>query len=215
MSTSGRGRGRGRGRGSGIPTTAEQLAQLISHYVDTAINQHVTNQNLGHGRGLGATGGSTIGQTNDAQVNRCSYKTFQACHPRVFSGADGPLDVIRWIEKMESVMAISNCADNQKVKYATCSFQDEALSWWNSQRQTLGDTAAYGLSWEQLKEMMLKEYCPQTELQKLEAEFWNLTMEGAEIRAYTSRFNDLARLVPRMVTPEYARIERYIWGLAP
>ncbi|XP_076934013.1 uncharacterized protein LOC143600119 [Bidens hawaiensis] len=40
-------------------------------------------------------------------------------------------------------------------------------------------------------------------------------MEGADIGGYTSRFNALARLVPRLVTPEYARIERYIWGLAP
>ena len=40
-------------------------------------------------------------------------------------------------------------------------------------------------------------------------------MKGAEVRAYTNGFNELARLVPRLVTPEYARIERYMWGLAP
>ncbi|XP_022040526.1 DNA-binding protein HEXBP-like [Helianthus annuus] len=40
-------------------------------------------------------------------------------------------------------------------------------------------------------------------------------MEGLNVRAYTSRFNDLQRLVPRMVTPEYVKVERYIWGLSP
>ncbi|XP_076913608.1 uncharacterized protein LOC143572301 [Bidens hawaiensis] len=40
-------------------------------------------------------------------------------------------------------------------------------------------------------------------------------MEGADVNTYMSRFNTLARLVPRLVNPEYVRIERYIWGLAP
>ena len=40
-------------------------------------------------------------------------------------------------------------------------------------------------------------------------------MEGPDVQGYTLRFNNLARLVPRLVTPEYVRIERYIEGLAP
>ena len=39
-------------------------------------------------------------------------------------------------------------------------------------------------------------------------------MKGSEITAYTNRFNDLAVLCPGMVTPEYKKVERYIWGLA-
>nr|XP_043639252.1 uncharacterized protein LOC122610324 [Erigeron canadensis] len=33
--------------------------------------------------------------------------------------------------------------------------------------------------------------------------------------AYTNRFNELVSLCPGMVTPEYKKIERYIWGLPP
>ncbi|XP_076950779.1 uncharacterized protein LOC143623856 [Bidens hawaiensis] len=40
-------------------------------------------------------------------------------------------------------------------------------------------------------------------------------MEGADIGTHTSWFNALARLVPQLITLEYVRIERYIWGLAP
>ncbi|GJR71700.1 hypothetical protein Tco_0084065 [Tanacetum coccineum] len=32
---------------------------------------------------------------------------------------------------------------------------------------------------------------------------------------YTTRFHELAKLVPHMVTPEDKRIDSYIWGLAP
>ena len=63
--------------------------------------------------------------------------------------------------------------------------------------------------------MLLKEYCPRGEIQKLVQEFWNLTMKDSEIQAYTTRFTELAGLCPGMVNPEYKKVERYIWGLAP
>ncbi|GKC22500.1 hypothetical protein Tco_1024650 [Tanacetum coccineum] len=40
-------------------------------------------------------------------------------------------------------------------------------------------------------------------------------MVGSDIDGYTARFYELARLVPRMVTPESQRVNRYIRGLAP
>ncbi|XP_076955527.1 uncharacterized protein LOC143630375 [Bidens hawaiensis] len=148
-------------------------------------------------------------------VPGCTYKTFQGCKPRPFTRAEGPLEIIRWIEKIESVMNISDCTPAQRVMYGVCSFEDEALEWWNSLIQNMGEDAAYLLTWDELKELLLKEYCPRNELQKIEYVFWTLKMEGADIGTYTSRFNALARLVPRLVTPEYVRIERYLWGLAP
>ena len=63
--------------------------------------------------------------------------------------------------------------------------------------------------------MLMEKYCPRSELQKLESEFWNLSMSGAEITSYTTRFHELSHLVPHIVTPEYKRVERYIWGLSP
>ncbi|XP_023760065.1 uncharacterized protein LOC111908470 [Lactuca sativa] len=62
--------------------------------------------------------------------------------------------------------------------------------------------------------MLVEDYCPREEIQKLEQELWTLTMKGSEITAYTARFNDLAVMCPALVTPKYKKIERYIWGLA-
>ncbi|XP_024963597.1 uncharacterized protein LOC112503841 [Cynara cardunculus var. scolymus] len=39
-------------------------------------------------------------------------------------------------------------------------------------------------------------------------------MKGDDISAYTTRFHELANLVPHLMTPEVVRIERYIWGLS-
>ncbi|GJR97611.1 putative reverse transcriptase domain-containing protein [Tanacetum coccineum] len=44
----------------------------------------------------------------------------------------------------------------------------------------------------------MKEYCPDDEIQKLESEFWNHEMVGSDIDGYTTRFHELARLVPHM-----------------
>ncbi|GKE08072.1 hypothetical protein Tco_1411623 [Tanacetum coccineum] len=61
----------------------------------------------------------------------------------------------------------------------------------------------------------LIEFCPSHEMQKLETELWNHVMVGAGHAAYTDRFDELARLVPHLVTPESRKIERYVYGLAP
>jgi hypothetical protein len=74
---------------------------------------------------------------------------------------------------------------------------------------------ANSIPWVEFTEMLREEYCSRNEIQKLEQEFWNLSMNNADIKGYTNRFQDLCRLCPTMVTPEYKKIERYIWGLAP
>ena len=63
--------------------------------------------------------------------------------------------------------------------------------------------------------MMEKKYCSRAEIQKLEVEFWNLKMDRPKIPEYIQRFHDLSRVVPYLVKPEFKRIERFIWGLAP
>nr|GEU70648.1 retrovirus-related Pol polyprotein from transposon TNT 1-94 [Tanacetum cinerariifolium] len=48
--------------------------------------------------------------------------------------------------------------------------------------------------------MMIEEFCPSYEMQKLETEFWNHAMVGADHAAYTDRFHELARLAPHLVS---------------
>ncbi|GKE51069.1 reverse transcriptase domain-containing protein [Tanacetum coccineum] len=65
------------------------------------------------------------------------------------------------------------------------------------------------------KALLVEEFCPSNEMERLENEFWNHKMVGANHAAYTDRFHELAKLVPHLVTPESARIKRYVAGLAP
>ncbi|GJS04808.1 reverse transcriptase domain-containing protein [Tanacetum coccineum] len=55
--------------------------------------------------------------SNNNNGNGCSYKEFLACQPKEFDGKGGTIAYTRWVEKMESMIDMSNCAINQRVKY--------------------------------------------------------------------------------------------------
>nr|GEY05762.1 reverse transcriptase domain-containing protein [Tanacetum cinerariifolium] len=116
---------------------------------------------------------------------------FLACKPRYFDGKGGAIVLSRWIKKMELVMDISGCVNNQKVKYAASSLINKALTWWNTQIQARGHEAALGMMWEEFKALLMEELCPSNEIEKLENEFLNHAMVGANHVAYIDRFYKL------------------------
>ncbi|GJU94254.1 putative reverse transcriptase domain-containing protein [Tanacetum coccineum] len=121
------------------------------------------------------------GERTDARRGRGSGRGIadNACQPKEFDGKGGAIAYTRWVKKMESVIDMSNCAINQRVKNV-----------------------------EDFKTLLRDEYCPHNEIQKLENESWNHIMVGASHAAYTNRFHELAKLVPRLVTPKFKRINR-------
>ncbi|KAI3499626.1 hypothetical protein L1887_35430 [Cichorium endivia] len=183
------------------------VAQLVAQQLMAAIPNIVTQVTAG----LNSAQGSQGGNRNNAE-RECTYKSFMACKPKEFHGKEGAVGLLKWIDSMESVLHISKCTEGNKVEFATCMLHDRALTWWKNQVQTRGREAAYQLSWEDQKKLLIEEYCPKDELQKLESELWNHSMEGTQIEKYIVRFHELARLVPHMVTPEEKRIDRFIWG---
>ncbi|GJS99600.1 putative reverse transcriptase domain-containing protein [Tanacetum coccineum] len=104
----------------------------------------------------------------------------------------------KWKPKMEYVQDMSGCSVNQKVKYTAGSFVGKALTWRNSQIRTLSQEVVVSMSWNDFKFMMIEEFCPSHEMQKLKTELWNHAMVGACHAAYTDRFHELARLVPHL-----------------
>ncbi|GJW86943.1 putative reverse transcriptase domain-containing protein [Tanacetum coccineum] len=77
---------------------------------------------------------------------------------------------------------------------------------------TLSQEVVVSMSWNDFKFMMIEDFFPSHEMQKLETEYWNHAMVGASHAAYTDRFHELARLVPYLVTPKSRKIQRYISG---
>ncbi|GKE57429.1 putative reverse transcriptase domain-containing protein [Tanacetum coccineum] len=128
-------------------------------------------------------------------------------------GTEGVVRLTRWFKKMENMFNINNCPSKYQVKYATCTLQDSALTWWNSYKRIIGVDVAYTMNWAGLMRLMTEVYCPRNEIQKTETELWNLTVKGNDLIAYTQRFQELILLCTRMVPDEEDRVERFIGGL--
>src|ERR1043165_8255173 len=137
------------------------------------------------------------------------------CKPHNFSGTEGAVGLLRWLEKIESVFSMCSCPDGDRVKYASATLEGQALTWWNSTTQTMGIREAHAMPWAEFVQLLKNEYCPRDEIQKLEHEVWNHKMVGSEIEAYTARHNELAVLCPDLHAPEYQRHEHYVAGLVP
>ncbi|GJY18074.1 putative reverse transcriptase domain-containing protein [Tanacetum coccineum] len=186
------------GANRGAPDFSMIIAQQLQNLLPVMLAQENVGNVLVNGNRVG-----------------CSYKELLDCNPKEYDGKGGVVVLTRWIEKMENVQDMSGCSNDQKVKYTVGSFMGKALTWWNSQICTLSREVAVSMSWNDFKFMMIQEFCPSHEMQKLESELWNHAMVGAGHAAYTDRFHELARLVPHLVTPESRMIERYVYGLAP
>ncbi|GJV50688.1 putative reverse transcriptase domain-containing protein [Tanacetum coccineum] len=135
--------------------------------------------------------------------NGCSYNGFMACNPKVYA-KEGAIALTAMIEKMEELIDNSGCSENQKVKYPASSFVNKALTWWNTQIQARGREATIGMSWTDFKALLVEEFCPSNEMEKLESEFWNHKMTGSNpCRLYRSfQTTNWPKLVPQLVTLE-------------
>ncbi|GKD79253.1 hypothetical protein Tco_1341874 [Tanacetum coccineum] len=74
------------------------------------------------------------------------------------TGTERVVVLSQWFEKMESVFHISNCAVENQVKFATCTFLGNALTWWNSHMKTVTQDVAYAMDWKALKKVMTVKY---------------------------------------------------------
>ncbi|GJR19686.1 putative reverse transcriptase domain-containing protein [Tanacetum coccineum] len=105
------------------------------------------------------------------------------------------------------------CAVACQVKFATCTLQGNALTWWNSHVKTTTPEAAHAMPWRTLKKMMTDKYCPRGEIKKLEFEMWNLKVKGNDVVTYSQRFQELALMCDRMFPEEIDQVEKYVGGL--
>nr|GEU47086.1 putative reverse transcriptase domain-containing protein [Tanacetum cinerariifolium] len=117
-------------------------------------------------------------------AGKCSYKEFMSCQPFNFKGSEGAIGLIWWFERTESVFSHSNCIEDCKVKFATGTLIEEALSWWNSFAQPIGIEEAYKITWVEFKKLLIKKYYLWTKIQKMEDEFYHLTVKGNDLKSY-------------------------------
>lgn len=131
-----------------------------------------------------------------------------------FSGSEGAVSALRWLEKTKAMLAISKCMEEDKVLYACNLFLNKALEWWNTIRQIKGNEKMSQMNWTDFKELVIRKFCPIHEKEQAQARFLNHRMMGVDCKTYMKFFFEYALLVPHLATPESELITRYIWGLA-
>ncbi|KAI3822127.1 hypothetical protein L1987_09708 [Smallanthus sonchifolius] len=116
----------------------------------------------------------------------CNYKSFRGCDPPKFDGRKDVVATFEWIERMNGMINISECCDDQMVKFSTHLFTNEALSWWRSIERIKSSAEMKKMKWDDMKKLLITKFCPQ---------------------------NEIDRLVPHLVDAEEKRIKYYIKGV--
>ncbi|GJS78191.1 hypothetical protein Tco_0728072 [Tanacetum coccineum] len=150
----------------------KRVAKAIEKYEKTRADSNNT----------GGSGSTNTGGTVVPEMHGCSYKTFMNGKPHSFKGTEGVVGLKRWFEKMEQVFEICKCAEDDKVKFAMCTFEGRALTWWNRNVQTLGLANANQIPWSNVKAMMTTEYCPATEAINMARELVKQAIQGRAAR---------------------------------
>ncbi|GJZ93032.1 putative reverse transcriptase domain-containing protein [Tanacetum coccineum] len=190
-----------------------RMREIIRDQVTTSMNEFMANMNRGTG-GAGAGGAGARG----------GWRPDCAGAVRAGAGGDGAgVDGAGGAGAGgdgHSRSEVTGCIyydlkkEKDKVKFASATLQGRVLTWWNGRTASMGIDAANGTPWAKVRKWMTEEFCPQSVLQRLEQELYNLKLKGTDIDGYTNRFHELALLCPRMVEPEQVKVEQYIRGLS-
>ncbi|GJW93877.1 hypothetical protein Tco_0173549 [Tanacetum coccineum] len=165
----------------------KSVKKIVEKRVAKAIEKY--EKTRADSNNAGGSGSINTGGTIVPEMHGCSYKTFMNGKPHSFKGTEGVVGLKRWFEKIEQVFEICKCAEDDKVKFAMCTFEGCALTWWNGNVQTLGLANANQIPWSN-----------------------TLTLKGDDIEAYSNCFHELVLRCPELVSTKSKKIEKYIRG---
>ncbi|KAJ0448931.1 putative nucleotidyltransferase, Ribonuclease H [Helianthus annuus] len=184
----------------------KRLAAIIAKSVAKAVSNVYENVSK-------STDESRTDAPKDASKAAFSFKQFKACRPKEFTGEDGPTAMFHWFDSVEVTLRQRGCPENLRTLNATGVFQSRALDWWTAERNKRGNDAAYELTWEELKAIMIDEFCSPRECQKLEDEFWTIKQKDGDNAALTARFKQPSIICPDQVKTPDQTIKKYIRAL--
>nr|GFC75792.1 reverse transcriptase domain-containing protein [Tanacetum cinerariifolium] len=182
----------------------DNIKKLVADSVSAALEAQAANM---------AKTNNTTRPRETPIASKCTYKEFMSCQPFYFNGTKGAVGLIYWFERTESVFSRSNCTEDSKVKFATSTLTEDALSWWNSYAKPIGIEQTDKIAWTELKRLLTNKYCPRTEVKKMEDEFYSLVVKGNDLKTYIRRFQELATLCLTMVLNSEKLMEVFIEGL--
>ncbi|GJS90755.1 putative reverse transcriptase domain-containing protein, partial [Tanacetum coccineum] len=149
---------------------------MIDQGVTAALVARDANRNGddSHTSGMG-------GRRTERVVRECTYQDFMKCKHLYFEGTEGVVELTQRFERMETVFRISNCYVENWIMFSTCTLLAGALTWWNSHVITVSHDISYAMTWANLRKKMTDKDCLRNEINKLEAQLWNLKVKGTDV----------------------------------
>nr|GEV77114.1 reverse transcriptase domain-containing protein [Tanacetum cinerariifolium] len=100
--------------------------------------------------------------------------------------------------------AVRECTYKEFMSCQPFYFNDKegavGLIRWFERTKLVFSQEAYKITWIEFKKLLIKKYYPRTEVQKMEDEFYHMTVKGNDLKTYVRRFQELATLCPTMVS---------------
>nr|GEW93003.1 putative reverse transcriptase domain-containing protein [Tanacetum cinerariifolium] len=128
---------------------------------------------------------------------------------------------------------LNNCTTACQVKFASCTLQGSALTWWNSHMSAVRQDVAYAIPWAALKRMITDKYCLRGEIKKLEFKHYksdcpklkngnqgnragnrNVVVRADERGFISAAFSSLIDIIPTTLDHDYdveLADDRIIW----
>ncbi|XP_075486412.1 uncharacterized protein LOC142526022 [Primulina tabacum] len=127
----------------------------------------------------------------------------------VFKGDVDPESSQNWL-KSETQLRLLEIPEALKVEVIVPFLEDKASKWWETDSPSL--TTAGSITWQQFRDVFLKQYFPaEVRLQKL-SEFENFSQNpNMSVVDYTSQFNDLGTYAPTIMA-DLLRITNESYG---
>ncbi|XP_075483566.1 uncharacterized protein LOC142523719 [Primulina tabacum] len=140
------------------------------------------------------------------------YESLRKNRCPVFKGDADPESSQSWLKSVETQLRLLEIPEALKVEVIVPFLEDKASKWWETVSPTL--TAAGAITWQQFRDVFLKQYfSAEVRLQKLsEFENFSQTLDMSMVD-YTSQFNDLGTYSPTIMADEVLKMHRYKKGL--
>ncbi|GJS41613.1 putative ribonuclease H-like domain-containing protein [Tanacetum coccineum] len=146
------------------------------------------------GAGAGAIGPARgiAGGNATPEVHGSTYQSFLNCNPYTFSRTEGVVGFSRWFEKLEPVFQISNCADENRVKFAPLMMKHHSMKMHQTMKEEYDIWA-----------MEMEHY-----LEYIDNDVWKVIQNGNSKKRISTGKDGVIRVLPPVSAAEIHAVEK-------
>ncbi|XP_057975375.1 uncharacterized protein LOC131162793 [Malania oleifera] len=115
-----------------------------------------------------------------------------------------------WVQDIEELLVVLHCTDEQRVQYTTFKLIGEGKRWWRAVKLVEDQRSGPSVTtWSYFREIFSDRYFPASTKEAKSKEFLNLTQWHLTVQQYRTKFVELSRFTPYMVSDEPRKAWRF------